>query len=106
MALPTIATLVTPNFTGNTLLGIVLIAIGIFVVYISAKLFDGKTFETFNIEKIGILIGAGILALGIFLSFIVSFIQDIFASEELVVILVGTIVLIMGGVLLFYKPKK
>jgi len=101
MAFPSLWQLLLPNWSGNTLLGVFLIIIGIVIMVISVKYLS-----KFKLQKIGMIFGAIVLGIGIFFSFIVSFLQDSFASEELTVILIGLIVLILGGIILFYQPKK
>jgi len=103
MALPTVWDLFLPNANTTTLIGAILIILGIVLAVLTA-IYVAPLLPT--LLKPLLQIELGMVILGIFLVFAISFLEDLFASKEIVYS--GIAVIFIGGVayLLFRQPKK
>lgn len=97
-AFPSVWELLLPNLNIWTILGIVLIVLGVLIIKGTFAL----NFVGIDISKYG---GLAVIV-GIFLIWGVSMIQDFLNSEGGQLVFWGSVVVLVLGVILFYDPKK
>ena len=100
---PTIGQLLLPNFTIWTLIGVIVLALGILgFVYLSKALMLLQKFGIASPTKLF----TGMILVGVFLIWGLSMIQDFISSQGGALIFFGSLVVIVLGFVFFWQPKS
>lgn len=97
---PSLWKLLLPNFTLTTLLGLVMIGVGVLGLMYLLKL--QKLLPFFRADKLSFFL----IFIGVLLVWGVSIVQDIVTSPGGFVVTIGTISIILTWYLLFYKSNE
>jgi hypothetical protein len=103
---PTIGELLLPNFNGATIIGTILLAIGITMLYFGVKIKRTRTIRILLGDFSPIKYGWFLIGIGILLVWGVSIITDFVTSIGGQIVTFGLIFLSLLWFILFYEPKK
>lgn len=104
---PTIWELLIPNFNITTIIGIVMILLGTLGIFLLFR----KTTILIMLGLGGVTKGIGkfsvlFILIGIVLIFGVSIVEDFITSQGGATIFIGTLIVLVLGFVLFWKPKS